>query len=223
LGEVRREPVEAVARHVRDDVEWNPDSDPLHAGDCAGNVVAEIGLGEHDRRLGAAFPGEDEVALESSGVEIADESADEEGDVDVRRQDLLVGAAMLVARRRTHECRTPRQDGLDRCTAARPPFERDPVSDRGQVGHALRVEAQPAGELRGQLAELAEDAVGAAVLDRDATGCEPGSPVRLELFVEVRAPAELGQAECLGEGRQELLLCARACAWSARGECQSAG
>ena len=44
--------------------------DCRHLGDAAGNVRAQVGLVEHDDRLGAARPGQGQVALEPAQVEV---------------------------------------------------------------------------------------------------------------------------------------------------------
>ena len=72
--------------------------------------------------------------------------------------------------------------------------DRDPVAGGGQLAGAGLV-AQLAGDLGGQLAELREDEVAAAVRHGDAAGDEAVGGVLLEVFGEVGAPTEVVQRQ----------------------------
>ena len=85
-------------------------------------VVDEVGLGEHDGRLGAAVEGEHELAFETALVRRRPERVGEEHDVDVRGQRVGHGAGALE-RRPPDERRPAGQDvldALDRRPTARP-------------------------------------------------------------------------------------------------------
>ena len=187
-------------------------------GEGRGDVVAQVGFGEHDRRARAALPGQHEIALQAAGAEVVDEGADDEDDVHVGGHDLLHGAPVLVRRRLAHEdgpARKYRVDDRPLCAGLGP--QSDPVADCRQVERRERRVAKPAGHLgrdhlkRPWLSACHSDCpcdchpdrpgidiVGAPVLDRDAAGAEPLLGEGQERLVEVGAPAELGRGEAIG-------------------------
>ena len=122
-----------------------------------GRVVRDVGLVEHDDRGGAAGPRDREVALEAAQVEVAVEAGDDQRDVDVGREDLLVGRAAAGPATGVGgappEGGPPRHDGLDHDGSglvrmdvvglavdrgAAAVTDRDPVADRRQVARARR-------------------------------------------------------------------------------------
>ncbi len=112
------------------------------------------------------------------------ETADDEDDVDVRRDDLRL---RLGPRHLADERASPRQDRVDRrATLVRPRGDGQPVAD----GRMLFVVAQAAGELGAQLAEGAVDDVLDSVLDGRARGHEAVLFIRVERLGERRVPAQ---------------------------------
>ena len=77
--------------------------------------------------MGAAFPCHREVALEAANVEVERERLHEEGDVDVRRENLLTGRLPHFF---AGDRRAPGQHDLDQ---VRRGIEPDPVADGGQI------------------------------------------------------------------------------------------
>ena len=147
-----------------------PIATPRYGGQRGLDVVAEVGLGEHDDRLGARVPHCRQIALEAAEIEIAVEAGDEEDDVDVRSEHLLLGRE---------------QGGFP---GDRRPAWKDRVDDRADPSSWGRITTQspatgsaagtrlvvkPSARLRGQLAGLRANDVGAAMLDRDACGRTP--------------------------------------------------
>ena len=150
------------------------------------DVGADVCLRQHDRGLGAAPPRGREVALEPARVRLDVERGDDEGGVDVGRDDLL---RERRARRLADEGRAPGQDVVDRRRPL-PRSRRDghPVA-RDRVAPLIGLVGEAAGELGGQLAELGHERVEPALLDRHASGHEPVGGVWIELSLELRAPA----------------------------------
>ena len=108
-------------------------------------LSAQVGLGQDDDGLGAALPGEREVALEPARVEVVDER--------VTTKTMSTFAATTCstdskpAALRTNAVRR----GSTASTVARAALgvagERDPVADRGQIGAGGGPVAQPAGHV----------------------------------------------------------------------------
>ena len=185
--QVRAQAVEALAGDGAHDVDRDAEGDRLGLGHLPVEVVGEVALRQHDRRLGAALPGHHEIALQPARVEVVPERGDEEDDVDVGGDDLLVG---LGPRDLARELRPAREDGMDQSGR-----KSDPVADGGIVGPARRARAEPRRDLRALLAALGVDGVGAAVLHGDARGDETGRRVRFELRFELVRPAQVVQVQ----------------------------
>ena len=83
---------EALARLRADRHDRHAGGDPLSFAGAFVHRVADVALREHDHRSRAALPDEQHVALETSHVEVTIETADDEGIVDIGRNDLLLGA-----------------------------------------------------------------------------------------------------------------------------------
>ena len=98
-----------------------------HLGHVRGRVRHEVGLGQHDHRLGRRVGGEREHALDAAEVELAGERGHDDDEVDVGGEDLRLAAVA----RRAHERGRALAHGVDR---ARLGVAGDPVADRGQVG-----------------------------------------------------------------------------------------
>ena len=87
LAEVR----DVVAGQGAEDDDGHAGGDGLDRDEPALEVVGDVGLVEDDDRADAARPGDGQVALQPAQVEVVVEARDDEGDVDVGRDDLLVG------------------------------------------------------------------------------------------------------------------------------------
>ena len=137
----------------REDDDRHADRDRLHLGDRRVDVLGDVGLGEQDHRLCAARPREREVTLEPAQVQVARHRRDEEGEVGVRRHDLL--GLTAVRRRAPHERGMPREDAVDH---ARPVWlERDADPVAGDRERSLRrVAHKPPRKGRGHLALLGD-------------------------------------------------------------------
>ena len=144
------------------------------------DVVAEIGLRQHDRGLRAALPRRCQVALQAAGLEVRGrQGRGHEDGVRVRREYLLLRREpRLLAR----EDRPARQEGRN----CRGLADADPVADR----RPDLLMPKPPGQFGPELALLAVEDVGAAVLDRDARRGEPVLPVLLELCFALGRPPE---------------------------------
>ena len=185
--EIRTELVDALAGQPAGDVDGNADRHSRHRGQCRLHVVAEVSLGEHDDRLRARVPNGRQIALEPPGVEIAVEAGDQEDDIDVRAEHLLLdGEPRGLPRDRG----PARQDSVDdRSGSVVVRADDDPVAGHGQAA-VSRLVVEPSGRLRGQIACLGADDIGATMLDRDACGQEAVTRVRGERLFEMCAPAE---------------------------------
>ena len=178
-------------------MDWNADRDRLHLRGGRRDVVAQIGLRQHHGRLGAALPGQDEVSLDPSQIQVVDQATDEEDDVDVGGDDLLLRRAVLVARGYADERCAPRKHAADDRRPFAAKFEGDPVADGGQLGAVRAVVQKPSRKTRAHLSPLGIDVVGTAVLDGDAAGNVPGLCMLLECLLEVGCEAELRKVENL--------------------------
>ena len=172
----------------------------LDLGEVRRDVVDEVGLRQQHDGLRAALPRHREVALEPAHVEVERQRLHEERDVDVRREDLLADG-----------CRAPpcaRSTVRRGSSASIRPGRRvdaDPVADGRQV--VLADEA--VGRARAQLADLAEQVVGAPVLNRDAGGLEPGGAVLGERGLPAVVPPEPVKQRIRNRKCQPMLLCVR--------------
>ena len=102
--------VDAAAVDGRGRHDRHADRDLADLRHEAVEILGEVRLGQHDDRLGAALPGDREVALEAPQVEVLVERRDDEDDVDVRRHDLGDGP---LARREPDDRGPPWHDGPD--------------------------------------------------------------------------------------------------------------
>src|SRR6185503_9932787 len=184
-SEVDGELVDALAGQIADQVHGDAYRDLLGLEQGDQRVVTEVGLGQHDRGRGAAFPRQRQVALEPPWAEVRVERRNDEDRVHVGREHLrLRGAEVDLAR----EGRAAREHRVDDRVA-----QRDPVADRGQVGARRRLVAQPSGEVGAQLSALGEHVVLTAVLSRDAP--RYAVVVWLERGREAVVPADLLQVQ----------------------------
>ena len=122
-------------------------------------VVGQVGLGEHEHRVGAGIPGQGLAALDAPGGDGPVEAAGEEHEVDVGGQELDVVA-----------------------TRGPPPQQRGPIEQRQ---HVLAVERQPvadghrldpAAQLHHAVARRRADLHGHPVVAQHAAGLR-GRPV----------------------------------------------
>ena len=128
-------------------------------------VFGQVGLGQHDDRLGAAVPGDRNVALEPAQVQVAVERRDDKDDVEVGADDLRLGAPAGGL----PDQRAPtRQHGLDHHIAGLARFDGHPVTDRREGGRAsARLEAEAAADGCPNLAAGTQQLVEAAILGDD--------------------------------------------------------
>ena len=149
-------------------------------GEIRSDVVDQVDLGQQHDRLRPALPGHRQVALEPAWAEVERQRLREEHDVDVRREHLLLHRVPdLLAR----DGRAPRQDGVDQAGLG---IDRDPVADGGQA--ALAREAHD--RARAHLAGLADQVVGAPVLNGDAGRREPRGAMNFERGFPAVVPTE---------------------------------
>ena len=124
-----------------DGVHGNPNRQGPDFVHVLSQMVGHIGLVEDHHGSGAAFVGEQQVALEPARVVVAVEAHHQEDGVDVGGDDLFFGE---LAGDLAGKLAAPRQDGLDRRggLAGRRP-DRDPVTDCGQ-GCSASCRSRPA-------------------------------------------------------------------------------
>ena len=183
-------------------------------------VAGDVGLVEDDDRGDAARPGDGEVALEAAQVEVAVEAGDQERDVDVGRDDLLVGEVAggppAGVGGAAHEGRPAREDRGDHggVVGAGPGvgrLERDPVPDGREVGRGERVEAEPPGHDGGPVTgDVAADDRGLLVHGDDPGGTPASGRERLEGLVPPGIPAEARRSGREGHGSADSLQLAGA-------------
>src|SRR5207249_5519692 len=115
------------------------DGDALDRENCLGDVRREVGLRQHHNGLGAALPGDGDVALEPAQAEVVVEPGEQESRVDVRREHLL---GRILAGVLADERTSTREDRRDRGRWC----HRDPVADGRQLPTYLAVvEETPGG------------------------------------------------------------------------------
>ena len=139
--------------------------------------------------FGSRVPGRDQVALETTRVEVLVEAGHEEHGVDVRDEDVLLG---LEPGRLARDLRAPREECLDREAITGCVADDDPVADRGHPAPDLVVAHAPACA-RKSVAELRAHVVPAAMLRDDACGQEAALFIGCEGRLELIGPAEGGQ------------------------------
>ena len=183
---LRRELVDADARHVRDRVDRHADRNALDLQHRVSDVVAQVGLGQHDDRLGTAVPSGGDVPLQPPEAEVVVEPREQEGGVDVRRQHLFVRAEAGAF---ADECTAARQDRRDRRL-----LDADPVADGRDRRTDLVLVVQPPGGARPQLAVGGPHLVGAAMLRGDACGNQVFFVQLLECGRPAGVPPELVQS-----------------------------
>ena len=125
-------------------------------------VVDEIGLGQHDDRLGAAVERQDQLTLEPALVRGVAEGVGDEDDVDVGSEGVGLGAGALE-RRSADERRSPRQHMVDSLTVV---GGHDPVTD----GHGGADVAHPSDTVGDGRIGVTEDRAPAAVEAGDPSG-----------------------------------------------------
>jgi hypothetical protein len=132
-----------------------------HLGHARRGIGVEVGLREHDERLGGRVGSQREHALDAAEAELAGERRHHDDEVDVRGEDLRLAAVV----RRAHERAGALAHGVD---GARLGVVHDPVADRWQVGGG-RAMAQPSGDEAGAGAGVG-DQLQAAAMDRGDAG-----------------------------------------------------
>ena len=122
-----------------------------------------------------------QVALEAPRVEVLGQRGDEEDRVDVRRDDLLLHRA---PRRSARDGAAPLEadvnDAVDNS---------DPVADRGKIGGAGGVVAEPAADL-GPALRVAGDAIQATLFLDDAGKLQVAALEPADLILKKRTPAK---------------------------------
>ena len=166
--------VHPLAGDCTDDVHRNAERDCLDLGDHRLRVVDPVDLREHDLRRRAALPDRHEVALDAARLQLGAERADDERDVDVRRECLCLSCASSGV---AHERAVAGEDAADQ-----PVAEPDPVADR-DVGVLVQ---HPSGQARAHDLFGCLHVVGRAMRGGHASGNEPG----VKLFGELGVPAE---------------------------------
>jgi hypothetical protein len=167
--EVLAELLQPLAALGRGDVDRNVAGDPLDLGDLGLEVGGEVGLVEHDHRLGAALPRGDQEALEPARVVVAVHAHHHEHPVEVGGHHLGLGA---LARHFAQEARGAVEHRHDVGELAAPlrALDEHPVADRGQLVRALGAVAQRPLGPRLELALRSDQQAHPAVLADDAPG-----------------------------------------------------
>jgi len=156
----------------------------------------EVGFIEHHDRLGSAFPGDGEVALDAAKIEILIERGDEQDGVDIGGDNLL---GIGVAGGAPGKLGSSRQHGMDvgpwtpfraRMAFARSEPCGDPVAYCGEFAAGGCVVKKPSGALGGEFAVDGEQLIRVLVLERDAGGHEVAGGERLVRVREEIVPAE---------------------------------
>ena len=182
------EHVEAAVVDRADRDDRCPDCDPLDLGLERRRIVDQVGLRKDDDRLGAALPGDREVALEAPQVEIEVEGDDDEDDIDIRADDLGLGP---VAGRLADDRGAPGQDRVDRGVVGAA-IDGDPVADRREDRRiAAGVVPEAAGDRRAPLAGGRPHDVRAAILGHDSGRLAPDRGVGSMVGSERRRPPQL--------------------------------
>ena len=158
--------------------------------------VDEVRLVQHDDWRGAAVPGSQQIALDSSRVEIEVEARDEKGDVDVGGEHLLLGGIAGRPARKTAGSRQHRADARVGVRLRR--IDGHPVADGRKICALERVVAQAPRDAGEQLAVWRENAIDVRVFEADACRRETRGPVLGEGGVQARRPAEVVEAQHVG-------------------------
>ena len=150
----------------------------------------EVGFVEDDHRLGAAFPGDGEVALDAAEVVVGVERGDEEHGVDVRRDDLFGGVARLAGggAGKFGFAMEHHMDVGARLAGAQ--AHGHPVADGRQIAAGGGRVEESARAFGGEFAVGGEEFVSVFVLERDARGHEAVGGKRQEISREEIIPAE---------------------------------
>ena len=168
-------------------------------------IVDEIRLVQHDHRRGAALPGDDQIALEPARIEVVIEAADEKYRVDIGRDDLFLGG---IAGRAAREAAGPGENGLDAGVARLcRRLDRDPVADRGKIGAARGLVAQPSRHPGQPLVPPGEHTIDVRVLHGDPRRRQTLAPMRLEQLFEPSRPAK--RLQIVGHSVDEAISCQR--------------
>jgi hypothetical protein len=164
-----------------------------------GRVLAKVGLGEHHERLGLRVGGQREEALQAAHVQLAVERPHDQRQVDVRRQHLGLGAAVV---RGAGDPAPAWQQGLHHAGLG---VGGDPVADGREVGGAGSRVGHAPGRDAGQRAGGGQQLQPPAVRGGDACRDQIGAPERREGGLEARGPAEargVSPRPVMGEARQ---------------------
>jgi len=161
---------EAVAAESAGEKNANAEAGGLGVGEKRSGGVAGVGFVQNEDGMGAAFPGEAEIALEAARVEFAVERADEQERVDVGGDDLLFGFfAGGFARELGAAGEYAMNDGAIFAGAN---LREEPIADGGEVGAVVGGMAKFSLELPPGFAGFGVQAVEAAGFFRDPRGSE---------------------------------------------------
>ncbi len=170
--------IDALTGDRRDHLDRHPGCHRVHAAHSRRHVVADVGLGQDDHRVGTALPGHGQVPLDPARVEILVQRRHQQRQIHVGRHHLLGGD---LAGRVSHKRRPPGQHrGYLDALAVRIAVVRDPVSDRRSVDRGTGCFAHRAGHLGPAVAAGDGKHVRTAVLDDHAARLETGGCVGFE-------------------------------------------
>ena len=167
-------------------MDWHVWRNRLGCPDLRGDVSALVGLGQDEHGPGAALPGDHQVALDATGVEIVIKTADQQGGVDVSRQDLWRHRQTGRAPREASPAREDRAD-----EGARPTWigrASDPVADHGPAGRIASGGPEAASQARFELAGRGREAETGAMAGNQASGDQPPCSKWPERRREVNVP-----------------------------------
>jgi hypothetical protein len=176
VREVVRKVAEVVAGQRAEDDDRHAGRDRRDRHEAALQIDRDIGLVEDDDGLDPARPGDGQVALETSHVEIVVEAGDDERDVDVGRDHLLVdevaGRPPAGVRRAPPERRATRQHGRDDRRVVGSGrgvggFEHHPVPDGRVIRRGECFEAETAGHAGRPVHAVRAPDDGRLLVDRD--------------------------------------------------------
>ena len=197
-----------------------PSATPLDLGLVRVAVLAQVRLGQHHHRGGAALPGGGQVALDAARVEVGVQRRDQEGHVDVGGDHLRRAA---TADRLAHEGAAARQQVVDGGAGLRGANRGGHPIAGHRIGAGFGLMREAPRKLGGRFAHRGRQHVEAALLHDDTRGLEATRGVGLELLLERIAPAVAVEQERKSFGRQamgapaeEILIVRKACSVTAR-------
>src|SRR5262245_7231124 len=158
--------LDALARSRVDDMYDDIAGEARDLPEVSGQITAQIGFGQQDRRRRAALARHEQVSLQSPQVVIAVQPHDDEHHVDVGGDHLFAGG---FSRRATRKRAAARKHGENDAAIFGGAFaDGDPVTDCGQFGAARCPMLQPACCDRVEFAVVNVNAEDLIELDRDA-------------------------------------------------------